>query len=81
MPCSQFLLGNIRGQKKQISSLDEVMTPLKQFAEFARYYSHFNPDTEYVLDELEINPIVVSKSGQLTALDGVVRVKKNPNFK
>jgi succinyl-CoA synthetase beta subunit len=32
------------------------------------------------LDELEINPIVVAKAGYLSALDGVVRVKKNPNF-
>jgi succinyl-CoA synthetase beta subunit len=54
---------------------------LKQFAEFTRYYSIFNPETEYVLDELEINPIVVTKEGYLSALDGVVRVKKNPNYK
>lgn len=80
MPCTQFLLGKIRGQKKQIESLDMVMEPLKLFAEFARYYCIFNPDAEYVLDELEINPIVVSKQGFLSALDGVVRVKKNPNY-
>ncbi|CAL6000183.1 Acyl-CoA_synthetase [Hexamita inflata] len=81
MPCSQFLLGKIRGQKKQLDSLDQIMTILKQFAEFTRYYCMFNSKAQYVLDELEINPIVVAKDGYMTALDGVVRVKKNPNFK
>lgn len=56
------------------------MNPIKSFAKLARYFSIFNVDSPYVLEELEINPIVVSKEGKLTALDGVVRVVKNPNY-
>ena len=56
------------------------MNPIKSFAKLARYFSIFNVDSPYVLEELEINPIVVDKSGKLTALDGVVKVIKNPNY-
>lgn len=56
------------------------MNPIKSFAKLARYFSIFNTSSPYVLEELEINPIVVSKDGKLTALDGVVRVTKNPNY-
>jgi len=81
LPATQFLLGKVRGSKPQIPSIDEIINPLASMAELVRYFSRFNVESEYVIRELEINPTVVCKqTGKLLALDGVVRVQKNPNY-
>lgn len=79
MPCVQFLLGKVRGFKKQIDNVDDIIKPIQSFANFARYYSKYNNKAKYALDEVEINPMVVSNN-HLSALDGVVRVKANKSF-
>ncbi|EET00248.1 Acyl-CoA synthetase [Giardia duodenalis ATCC 50581] len=82
LPVSQFLMGKVRGSKRLISSLDQVISPLSILQTLLRHYCRNNAMTKYIISEIEINPAVVEKeTGSLLALDAVVRILPNPNYK
>ncbi|ESU37737.1 ATP-dependent carboxylate-amine ligase, ATP-grasp domain protein [Giardia duodenalis] len=82
LPVSQFLLGKVRGSKRLISSIDQVVSPLSILQALLRHYCRNNATTKYVIREIEINPAVVEKeTGNLLALDAVVRILPNPSYK
>eukprot|EP00768_Dysnectes_brevis_P004927 gnl/Dysnectes_brevis/356_a394_2758.p1 GENE.gnl/Dysnectes_brevis/356_a394_2758~~gnl/Dysnectes_brevis/356_a394_2758.p1 ORF type:complete len:796 (+),score=289.82 gnl/Dysnectes_brevis/356_a394_2758:53-2440(+) len=80
LPAAKFLTGKVRGFDKQCET-DEIISTLQGLASLMRYFSRTNKESPFVLEEVEINPAVVSKHDhRLLALDGVVRVSPNPNY-
>ncbi len=65
------LAGLTRGQKK-VSIDSQLLTCFSAFITLANYFSSFNPDAPYLIDELEINPFVFSGSN-MVSLDGLCK--------
>ncbi|GIQ90524.1 hypothetical protein KIPB_013348, partial [Kipferlia bialata] len=77
---TQYLVGAVRGVDKQCA-IDTVIETLEALQGVVRYFSRYNPEAPFVINELEINPAVVSKKdGSLLALDGVLSASVNPSF-
>ncbi len=74
-PVIEHLEGKVRGFEKRIS-FAEVKKAYDAVRSLGLVFSHMNPDVPFVIEEIDINPAVVS-DGRLIALDGVVRVSKN----
>ncbi|MFC2170190.1 acetate--CoA ligase family protein [Acidobacteriota bacterium] len=68
------LTGQSRGRKALIAE-DEMADPYSRFLELAAYYSAYESNSEYVIEEAEINPLVISQ-GKLVALDAMCRISK-----
>ena len=68
----QYASGNVRGGKKQAEFADMENWVNK----LAQIMLHFSGNSEFIIEELEINPLA-AVNGKLTALDGVLRFKKN----
>jgi acyl-CoA synthetase (NDP forming) len=75
MPVVELVEGKIRGASEQLTH-EELLSTIRAFKRLARFYSPTNPESDYVIEELEINPAVVSNH-EMIALDGVLRVRRN----
>lgn len=80
-PVIDYLTGKVRGIKPQTTE-ECIMDAIRRIHRIVHYYSVFNPNTQYIIEELEINPCVVSKEdGKIIALDAVFRAKKQESKK
>ncbi|MBS3818377.1 acetate--CoA ligase family protein [bacterium] len=68
------LTGVYRGRKPLISS-KELENIYQKFQRLGRYFSPFNNQSEYVIEEAEVNPFVVSEK-KLVPLDGTCRFSR-----
>lgn len=64
-----------RGRKALLSS-KELKRIYNNFQNLGTYFSPFNQQNEYVIEEAEVNPVVI-KQKNLIPLDGVCRFSKN----
>ncbi len=65
----QRLSGRMRGSRRQVA--DEVFVECFQaFIDTANAFSEVNPDAEFHINELEVNPFVIS-GGHIAPVDGV----------
>ncbi len=65
------LAGKTRSKKKLVD--DKIVGELiKGFAEIGKRYSPVNPDAQFVIEEMEVNPFAVVK-GKLLAIDALAR--------
>ena len=69
------LAAEFRGRKALVPPGVLVRTLLR-FRDLAAAFSPFNPDTPFVLEEVEVNPFVVRR-GRLVPLDGVCRFSRD----
>lgn len=69
------LVGKVRGKEALISE-DELIETYLHFHQLGAYYSPYEIDHPYVIEELEVNPFVVQEK-KLIALDGMCRFSKN----
>jgi len=76
-PLSFFdkLVCEFRGRKALISK-EELIEAYFRFAQLGAYYSPFEKNSEYTIEEAEVNPFVISEK-KLKALDGLCRFSKN----
>ncbi|MFC1839494.1 acetate--CoA ligase family protein [Thermodesulfobacteriota bacterium] len=68
------LAGLTRGQKSLITD-DQLVRCFSSFIEVANRYSPVNPETPYVIDELEVNPFTFSDN-RMIPLDGMCRFSR-----
>lgn len=68
------LTASYRGRAPLISS-QELERTYQNFQKLGRHFSVFNDQSEYVIEEAEVNPFVVSQK-KLVPLDGVCRFSK-----
>ena len=68
----RLIEGKLRGREKLIDweVLEDV---IRSLAEGIMHFSPYNPEGEYVVDEIEVNPAAI-ENGRLVALDSVVSV-------
>ncbi len=78
-PLVEQLDGRVRGVKKTVDYDTELLPALSGIQQLVRHYSKHNPEARYVIEEIEINPMVAAK-GRLFALDGVLAVRENENY-
>lgn len=69
------LVGKVRGREALISQ-EELFETYHRFQQLGAYYSPYEPDHPYVIEEAEVNPFVVHNR-KLIALDGVCRFSRN----
>ncbi|KAH7816757.1 putative CoA binding domain containing protein [Monocercomonoides exilis] len=74
LPLVRILTGVARGTKKRLE-LDVLINQLKKLQWASSYFSVFNRNSKFSLEELEVNPATVH-DGHLIALDGVLRAKR-----
>ncbi len=65
------LTGLTRGQRRVVTD-EQLIECFSSFIEMGRYYSSSNPDTEYVIEEMEINPYAFSDF-LMIPLDGMCK--------
>ncbi len=63
-----------RGRKPLVKS-EEILKAIFTFQKIGRDFSPFNPDTQFTVEELEVNPLVIRK-GRLVLLDGLARFSR-----
>ncbi|MDR0734881.1 MAG: acetate--CoA ligase family protein [Elusimicrobiota bacterium] len=68
----QYTAGNVRGGKKS-AEFDDMQNWVQKLAQVML---RFSANAEFIIDELEINPLA-AVNGRLCALDGVLRFHKN----
>jgi len=71
------LSGQNRGQSRLISDA-QLIGIFDAVIMLARFYSPTNPEADFVIEELEINPYAIVK-GLFTPLDGYCRIAKQKN--
>jgi acyl-CoA synthetase (NDP forming) len=69
------LIGKVRGKEALITT-DELIETYLRFQQLGAYYSPYEIDHSYVIEELEVNPFV-AQDKKLIALDGMCRFSKN----
>ncbi|MEI6079339.1 MAG: acetate--CoA ligase family protein [bacterium] len=58
---------------------DVILNPLNKLRELGKYFSYDNNNSDLVISECEINPIVVSGE-QFIAIDGLMKIENKPKF-
>jgi acyl-CoA synthetase (NDP forming) len=69
------LVGKVRGKAVLITKEELIETYLR-FQQLGAYYSPYETDHSYVIEEAEVNPFVVREK-KLIALDGMCRFSRN----
>lgn len=64
---------------KRLLSDQVILETLNRLNELGKYFSYENKETDFVISECEINPIVVS-NGDFIAIDGLMKIEKKPKF-
>ncbi|KAL0232242.1 hypothetical protein PCE1_002584 [Barthelona sp. PCE] len=72
LPLVKLVTGEVRGIDKRIE-FDDLLKAIENFMKIINTFTK----NEYVVEEFEINPCVITKTGELFALDGVCSVSKN----
>lgn len=63
-----------RGRQALVSP-ETLISAIKIFQQIATDYSPFNPESEFTVEELEVNPLVIRK-GKVLPLDGLCRFSR-----
>ncbi|KAJ3432681.1 coa binding domain containing protein [Anaeramoeba flamelloides] len=74
LPVTELLEGRVRGVKPKLRH-EKLLAVLDGFSTLIETFSAYNPKTNLIIDEIEVNPAVCYE-GELLALDGVLRVRK-----
>lgn len=69
------LVNKFRGREPLISK-EELIETYSRFIELGRYYSEYMKNSDFVIEEAEVNPFVISNK-RLVALDGMCRFSRN----
>jgi len=69
------LVNKFRGRESLISK-EELIKTYSRFLELGRYYSQYMKNSDFVIEEAEVNPFVISNK-KFTALDGMCRFSRN----
>jgi acyl-CoA synthetase (NDP forming) len=69
------LVGKVRGREPLLTE-EELAETYFRFQQLGAYYSPYETDHPYVIEEAEVNPFVVYKK-RLIALDGLCRFSRN----
>ncbi|MEI6093123.1 MAG: acetate--CoA ligase family protein [bacterium] len=64
---------------KRLISDQIILDALNKLNELGKYFSYESKDSEFVVSECEINPIVVS-DGNFIAIDGLMKIENRPKF-
>ncbi|KAG9390332.1 CoA-binding domain containing protein [Carpediemonas membranifera] len=79
-PIVEQLDGKVRGVSKTVDFDKELLPTIRGIQALVRQYSKHNPQSKYVIEEIEVNPMVAGANGGLFALDGVLSVRLNENY-
>lgn len=77
LPATQIISGGVRGIKAS-SDIKTVRSTLQGLQKLVTYYSADNPRAPFIIEEIEVNPIVAAND-KLYALDAVLKVRPNPS--
>jgi acyl-CoA synthetase (NDP forming) len=69
----QPLSGNVRGVPRALVEEDQLVELLEALRNLANRYSPRNADSRFTINELELNPVVVTADRRLVAVDGLVQ--------
>ncbi|MCX6112704.1 MAG: acetate--CoA ligase family protein [Proteobacteria bacterium] len=64
---------------KRLISEQIIEDTLNRLNELGKYFSYDNKNSNFVISECEINPIVVS-GGEFFAIDGLMKIENKPTF-
>lgn len=77
LPATQLISGGVRGIKAS-SDVATIRSTLQGLQKLVTYYSADNPKAPFIVEEIEVNPIVAAND-KLYALDAVLKVRPNPS--
>lgn len=77
LPATQIISGGVRGIKAG-ADVKTVRSTLQGLQKLVTYYSADNPKAPFIIEEIEVNPIVTANE-KLYALDAVLKVLPNPS--
>jgi acyl-CoA synthetase (NDP forming) len=74
LPAAKIILGRVRGASPWVSE-ETIEGLVEAFRLLGLCYSRHNPNSKFVIEEMETNPAVASQ-GRFVALDGMLKVSK-----
>lgn len=69
-----YKIGGLDRTKKRLVSDQKMLEVLNRLGKLGKAFGYENKDTDTIISECEINPIVISESGELIAIDGLMKL-------
>jgi len=71
-----YKIGGLDRTKKRLVADDKILGVLNKLGQLGKTFGYENKDADTIISECEINPIVVSDSGELVAIDGLMKLEQ-----